>query len=153
MSRSGYVDFDCYDDEHMVNLYRGSVERPLRGSRGQKALVDFIAALDAIPEKKLVKDYFRKECGVCSLGALASYRGVDVSDLEPYVDESDGWVGEVDSVEVGRRLDISKSMASEVMYENDECIFGHETDNERLDRMRNWAMGNLNEKNQAWIKD
>lgn len=141
MSRSGYIECDGYD-EALANLYRGRVARSITGKRGQRALIDFIHALDAMPEKKLVKDSFRKGCGVCSLGALASHRGVDVSDLEPYVDESDGWVGKVDNVEVGKRLDISKSMAAEVMYENDEFVYS-ETEEERWSRMRRWAIRNL----------
>lgn len=135
MSRSGYSD-DC---EHL-GLYRASVARALHGRRGQEALRDFVAALDVLPEKRLAAESFQAGGEVCSLGALAAYRGVDVSDLEPY------HPGEF--VEgAGPRFNIAACMAAEFMYENDECgPWGRaETPEERWVRMRAWAVRHLPE--------
>jgi len=134
MSRSGYTD-DC--ENH--GLYRGTVARAIRGRRGQQALRDFIAALDAMPEKRLASGSFTTENGVCSLGALAQARGVDVSDLNPPHPE-DPWV---DKEAVGRRLNIAECMAAEVMYENDEANYYPETAEARWQRMRAWASARL----------
>lgn len=145
MSRSGYSDDFC-DEYHLYNLYRATVERSMRGKRGQKALRDLVDALDAMPEKKLAPNSFQAERGVCALGALAQTRGVDMSDLNPDEDEWDDYgYASVDLDETGRRLDISRSMAAEVMYMNDEGICHTETDEERWKRMRDWAARNLKE--------
>lgn len=136
MSRSGYGD-DC--DSPACYLYEGHIRRAIRGMRGQRALVDFIHTLDAMPVKELISGSFQTGEGVCSLGALAAHRSVDMSDME-----SDYEDGPVDSVTVGKRLDIAPTMAREVMYENDECA---QSPAERWLWMRRWAVGHLLEAN------
>ena len=134
MSRSGYT----YDEDELSWIYRGSVERAIRGKRGQRALVDFVAALDAMPAKELISNSFSTECGVCALGALAAHRRVDMSDLEV---QSDEWGPDiVDAETVGDRLDIAPSMAREVMFENDEAP---SDPNERWAWMRRWAVSRI----------
>lgn len=143
MSRSGYSE-DC--DDGYVWLYMGSVTRAIKGKRGQKALRDFIAALDAMPKKELIANSFSRECGVCSLGALAGDRGIDMSDLEPrsHPDEPTEYVDEVDAKAVGARLDIAPSMVREVMWAKDEAWYGRaETPADRWSRMRRWAESKL----------
>ena len=75
---------------------------------------------------------------MCTLGALAKLRGVDVSDLEPTDEPYDNEVPTVDSRIVGNRLDIAPSMAAEIMYENDES-WSPETAEQRWERMRRWV--------------
>lgn len=138
MSRSGYSD-DCED----LNLYRGAVERAMAGKRGQKAFRDIVSALDAMPEKVLISASFSRGDDMCTLGALAHKRGVDMSDLEQ--PESDPEYAEwVDSHAVGFRLDIAPSMAAEVMYMNDEHHGSYDSSPEqRWERMRKWAVSKL----------
>lgn len=51
MSRSGYVD-DCEN----LELYRATVERSIKGKRGQAFLRELAAAMDAMPEKVLIAE-------------------------------------------------------------------------------------------------
>lgn len=123
MSRSGYTD-DCEN----VAMWRGQVASAIRGKRGQTMLRDLVAALDAMPEKVLIKGDLVTEDGcVCALGALGQKRGVNLDALDTY-----------DYDELGKTFNIAHQLAQEVMYENDE---GHwkETDEERWARVRRWA--------------
>ena len=137
MSRSGYSE-DC--DGNELWLWRGAVKRAITGKRGQKALTDFVSALDALPVKALVQGSFTTTEGCCSLGALAKYREVDVSDLNPQQEESDPYYAdEVDRDVVSARFDIAPALAAEIMFLNDEAGRGSETGEERWGRMRCWA--------------
>ena len=138
MSRSGYD--EGYDENPICYLWYSIVDRAVKGRRGQRAIVDFINALDAMPVKELIDRSFQTECGVCSLGALAVARGIDMSDLdEEYGDY-------VDAAEVGKRLDIAPSMARQVMFENDEC---GATPSGRWHRMRRLALAKLTTENRG----
>ncbi len=142
MSRSGYGDGgDCEN----IELYRGNVDRAIGGKRGQRALKDIVTALDTMAVKELAAHSFQTEGGgICTLGALAKHRGVDVSDLEP---TNEGDV--VDSGACSRRFDIAPCMASEIMFENDErenyYLGNPETDAQRWTRMRGWALKHTKE--------
>ncbi len=130
MSRSGYD----YDGDGNINLYRGSVERALRGKRGQAFLREMVTALDAMPIKALVADEIVRDSEhVCAMGAVALARGLDVSSL----DAEDG-------AAVGRTLGIAESMAREIAFENDDDFGGgRETPAARWTRMRAWAVAHL----------
>ena len=79
MSRSGYTDY-C---EHL-GLWRGAVERAIRGKRGQAFLREMASALDAMPVKELVaEEIVRDPEHVCAIGAVALARGMDVSMIDP----------------------------------------------------------------------
>lgn len=136
MSRSGYT-----DDPDNLWLYRANVDRALAGRRGQDCLRAIREALDAMPKHELTSESFQQG-GMCTLGALAAHRGVDVSDLEP---EWDGeWGPIVDQEEVARRFGIATCMAAEIMYENDDCggmgiRYEPETPERRWRRMRAWV--------------
>lgn len=54
MSRAGYC--DDLDDPLEHGRWRAQVRSATRGKRGQKLLRDLLDALDAMPEKRLVKD-------------------------------------------------------------------------------------------------
>lgn len=53
MSRSGYS--DDLDSWSMIR-WRGAVTSATRGARGQAFFREMLAALDAMPEKKLIAD-------------------------------------------------------------------------------------------------
>lgn len=60
MSRSGYIDeLDQWD----LIRYRGQVASAIRGKRGQAFLRDLLAALDAMPEKRLIAGTFERDDG------------------------------------------------------------------------------------------
>ncbi len=128
MSRSGYSD-DC----EYVNLYRGRVERAIKGSRGQAFLKELAKAMDEMPEKKLITDELINSKGeMCTIGVVCKLRGLDVSGIDVY-----------DSNRVGSLVDIASSMAAEIEYENDECGYVHETPEQRWVRMRKWVQENI----------
>ena len=139
MSRSGYED-GC-DSDYPVELYRQSVDRALRGKRGQTFLRELATALDAMPVKELIADELvRADGACCTLGVVCKTRGIDVS----HIDYEDPWV-------VGRRLGVATAMAAEIAYMNDEYMprrhFAEdeapETPVQRWERMRKWVSDNL----------
>lgn len=128
MSRSGYSE-DCDN----VNLYRGTVERAISGKRGQAFLQELAAAMDVMPEKRLIANKLIAETGeMCTIGVVCKSRGLDVSKV-------DVW----DADSVGSLVGIARSMAAEIEYENDESGRSDETPEQRWTRMRNWVSENL----------
>lgn len=111
MSRSGYSD-SC--DGWDLIRWRGQVKSAIRGKRGQAFLRELIAALDAMPEKRLVKQEFEADGEVCTLGCIARVRGLDMSKFDP----EDGSVG----YDIGAALGIAQQLAREIMYENDDFV-------------------------------
>lgn len=107
MSRSGYSD----DLEPLeLGRWRGAVRSAIRGQRGQRLLRDLVAALDAMPDKRLASGAFEREDGsVCALGAVAQRRGLAVAGLKVEQPRT-----------VARVFGIARALALEAMYVNDE---------------------------------
>lgn len=126
MSRSGYSE-DC----EMWDLirWRGAVKSGIRGNRGQAFLKEMLAALDAMPQKRLIADELEKDGQVCAMGAVGLKRGIDMS-----------WIDPDDRGQVAETFGISRAMAAEIAYENDDR---HETPEHRWSRMRLWVTENL----------
>lgn len=134
MGRSGYCEDGDY--EH-ANLYRGSVERAIRGRRGQAFLKELLAALDAMPEKKLIEGALVEDSGaVCALGAVAVKRGINTEPLEVEFEE-----GRHD--QIAKAFGIAESMAREIVYMNDEHAWSSETPEKRFERMRQWVASEI----------
>jgi len=133
MSRSGY----CEDDEeNLFGLYRGNIERASRGKRGQKFFRELVAALDALPEKRLIVGALEEQEGaVCALGALRKAKGIPLEPLR----ESD-WDA------LGDAFDVAPMLTQEVMFENDDDFGYHDdtTPEQRWKRMRAWAVAQIN---------
>lgn len=138
MSRAGYSD----DVDHWQMIkWRGQVSSATRGKRGQKMLTDLLAALDAMPEKRLVTGELQTEDGdVCGLGSLGRARGMDMAAIDPE-----------DPDQVARAFDIAAPLAREIVYMNDE-YFEYEyignvqvdiTPEERWTRMRKWVAAQI----------
>lgn len=132
MSRSGYT--DDFDEYGYLVLYRSTVERALRGKRGQAFLRELAAAMDAMTDKALIAgELVRSADGACcAIGAVCKARGMDVSRLD--YDDPD---------RVGHAIGVARSMAAEIAYMNDEYHRGTETPAERWARMRKWVDQNL----------
>lgn len=128
MGRSGYsYDWD-YDNYWGYIRYRGAVKAAFRGKRGQAFLLEMLAALDALPEKKLVAHDLETEDGcVCALGAVGKRRGGDLNKLDPY-----------DMETIAGRFGIADAMAKEIVYENDEGGAASEAPEARYARVRKW---------------
>lgn len=139
MSRSGYSD----DIDHWKLIrWRGQVASALRGARGQKFLRELIAALDALPEKKLVASNFKCEDGVCAFGAVAAARKIDTTRLQRLAElEDDHQLPKA----VSSAFDVAEALAAEVMHINDEDRWpsDHKDDARRWARMRAWAEEHL----------
>ena len=137
MGRSGYVeDFEDEDESGACNLYRGSVERALRGRRGQAFLREMAAALDAMPVKELIANDLVCEDGrVCAMGAVAVARKLDVSKID-----------ETEPEDVAAVFGIARSMACEIAFINDDDFgWKRETSAERFVRVRAWVAALINE--------
>jgi hypothetical protein len=125
MSRSGYVDDWDYDQWSQI-MYRGAVASAIRGRRGQAFLKEMLAAMDALPEKKLIAHELEQEGAVCAIGSVGKARGIDMKDIDPE-----------DSAKVSSIFGIAESMAREIVFMNDEA--NHvDTPERRFDRMYQW---------------
>ena len=130
MSRSGYNE-DIEDNWQLIR-WRGMVASSIRGKRGQKFLTDLLAALDAMPEKRLIRDELESQGEVCAIGALGLAKGIDMADIDPE-----------DPPQVASAFDIAECLAQEVVYENDEGSWQKETPEQRWTRMRKWVAAKI----------
>lgn len=131
MSRCGYSD-DLYPLD--LGRWRAQVASAIRGKRGQRFFADLVAALDALPVKRLVPNELETGGEVCALGALGKARGVDLSELDTE-----------DYEELGAAFNIAHQLAQEVMYVNDEAGVGSrlESPEMRWRIVRDWAARQL----------
>lgn len=136
MSRSGYVD-NCYEWWSHIR-WRGAVASALRGRRGQAFLREMLAALDALPEKKLIAHELVDEYDsntVCAIGAVGRQRGVDLTQLDPE-----------DHDTVAGTFGVAGALAKEIMYMNDEDGSILECSERRWYRMRAWIVSQIKER-------
>jgi hypothetical protein len=137
MSMSGYIDdYDC--DNYSLGLYRGTVTSAARGKRGQEFFKALLAAMDAMPEKRLIAHELETpEGSVCAIGALGKARGVEMKNIDPE-----------DADRVAGTFNIAACLAREVVYMNDEGSGARETPEERWTRMRVWVESQISAKPQ-----
>lgn len=130
MSRSGYS--DDIDDQWGWIRWRGTVASAIRGKRGQAFLTEMLAAMDALPEKKLVAWQLEAEGQVCAIGSVGRQRGVDMTKLDPE-----------DYSRVAHTFGIADPLAQEIVWMNDEDGPFKETPEQRFARMRKWVESKL----------
>ena len=134
MSRSGYSESRSgYSDDldpQELNCWRGAVESATRGKRGQALLREMLAALDAMPVKRLIADELVTEGGeCCALGAVALARKVPGLENEDY-----------DRENMAKMFDVAPALAAEIMFENDQDFsYREETPEQRFTHMRAWV--------------
>lgn len=110
MSRSGYSDDYGDDDPLALGRWRAAVRSAINGKRGQAALRETLAALDAMPEKKLIGESLMTADGeYCTLGVLGAARGLDMQKVDP-----EDWDA------VAELFGIAPAMVREIVFENDE---------------------------------
>ncbi len=145
MSRSGYDD-DIYDcDDNSLYLYRANIDRAFAGRRGQAFLKEMLAAMDTLPDKKLISSLLQEDSGeVCAIGAVGRARGLDMERLNHLADEDDPDLGRF----VAKKFGIAECMAREIMYWNDEAR-RRETPEERFARMRKWIEEQIRKEGKA----
>lgn len=162
MSRSGYSDDYGDDDPLAYGRWQAAVRSAMRGKRGQAFLKEALAVLDAMPDKRLIREhlvfeghqssYGRPEIivggdelvdattghampmgAVCLLGAVGRHRNIDLTNLDP--EDSEG---------VAKAFDIADAMAREIVYWNDEGgPWRGETPEARWIRMRAWVANQI----------
>lgn len=152
MSRSGYT--DDFDDQWGLIMYRGRVTSAIRGKRGQAFLLELLAALDAMPEKRLIAESLKVEEGaVCALGAVAAKRGFEAEKIKHLNNQFDYGAADYVAQEFG----IAEVMTREIVWVNDEAGNGHsevdiydgkrrwypETPEERFERVRAWVVSQV----------
>lgn len=129
MSRSGYSE-DCDNDWSLIR-YRGQVASAIKGKRGQAFLRELTDALDAMPQKRLIRrELWNGE--VCAIGALGVSRGLDMTTLDP------------DDYEyLAKVFGVAHQLVQEIEFENDENSWNAETPERRWERMREWVYHKL----------
>ncbi len=133
MGRSGYS--DDFDDDLALGRWRGQVRSAMRGKRGQSFFRNLVAALDGMPEKRLITSVLQNEGGdVCVLGAALKHAGKECPVSEDEYDFDKDWTA--------AQLDIATQLVQEAVYENDEGVW-KETPEQRWERMRRWASSHL----------
>ena len=125
MSRSGLSD-DGEDNWSFIR-WRGAVKSAIKGRRGQAFLREMLAALDALPEHKLIRNDLEKGESVCALGAVGKARGIDMSGVDPE-----------DCEQVAPLFGIPDALTREIVWMNDEA-FWRDTPEERWTKMRAWV--------------
>lgn len=132
MSRSGYYD-DC-DDNWAHIRWRGQVASAMRGKRGQAFLREILAAMDAMPVKRLITGELEIDGEVCAIGAAGRARGMDMSKIDPEDYDS-----------VAGKFGIAAPLAQEIVFMNDENFDSYwcKTPEERFQKMRAWIVKNL----------
>lgn len=169
MSRSGYTDEEA--EPGQFAMWRGQVANAIRGKRGQQFFRDLVAALDAMPIKRLIQGALEAPDSVCAaatyqggadpmltpcaMGAVGQRRGIDMAWFDPETAEDDpDWVNH----RLSDDFDIAYQLAAEVQWQNDEASIGvrvddpstrwgyryrDETPEERWSRMRAWATSQI----------
>ena len=159
MSRAGYTE-DCDNNWNLIR-WRGAVASAIRGRRGQAFLREMLAALDALPEKRLIAgdlvfdgqgdwwegqiivggDQLVTDRGeiviigeVCAMGAVGRARQLVMSEVDPHDAES-----------VADFFGISGALAKEIAWVNDEDYAYCElnTPEARFRRVRAWVVKHL----------
>jgi hypothetical protein len=134
MSRSGYS--DDYDKQWRFIMWRGAVASAINGKRGQAFLPEMIAALDGLPEKRLIPhDLIKRGAdadNVCAIGSVGLLRGVDMNALDPENYDA-----------IAATFKVAPALVQESEYINDEANYWPETPEARWKRMRDWAEQHL----------
>jgi hypothetical protein len=137
MSRSGYTDigWESREDQWAYIRYRGALNSAIKGKKGQAFLKELLAALDAMPEKKLVAWELESDDGAhCALGVVGANRGIPLKDIDPEDYEA-----------VAKQFGIPESLAREIVFENDDGFYGFREDSPegRWRYMRNWVQSQI----------
>lgn len=111
MSRSGYSDDFGDDDPLELGRYRAQVMSAVRGRRGQALLQELLAALDTMPDKRLVAGELEADGQYCALGLVGQARGLNLTAIDTY-----------DAEALGAKFNIATQLAREIMWVNDDYV-------------------------------
>jgi len=145
VSRGYYGEGDW--DNPAIHLAQSWLDRAIKSKRGQAFLRELIAALDAMPDKRLVRGNFTCADGLCTLGAVGQSRGVDLAPLQRLAariedDPDDGEaIGELNDATAGA-FGVARSLVAEIMWRNDDS---GDDPAVRWKQMRHWAATQIRE--------
>jgi len=137
--RSGYTD---ELDQKELAMWRGQVASAIRGKRGQALLRDCLAALDAMPLKRIIADVLVDgKDDVCLLGAGGKTRNIpDLDKLDPE-----------EHATLGKLFNVAPCLIQEIEWVNDERTrdkwvgdkLVEQTPEERFASVRQWLVENI----------
>lgn len=129
MSRSGYSNEFGDDFNNQMELYRNTVHQAIKGKRGQAFLHELLEALDALPEKRLISESLvTSEGECCALGAIYLKRGISCKERDADADMA------------AKELGIAHCLAAEIVYQNDEGLYGRDiTPEKRWEYIHAWV--------------
>lgn len=147
---------DKGEQELPWEMWCQTVKNALRGRRGQAILAEMRRALLALPEKRLIAGHVVQNGEVCAVGALAAYRlqhgplalsqtflsrycpqAASLAELEEQLAD---WLDDSETTaDFGRELGMTRPVAIELAYQNDEAGWGRETPEERYRRVLRWV--------------
>ena len=132
MRRSGYTE-SCEGWE--LIRWRGAVASAIRGKRGQAFLREMLAAMDGLPQKRLIVGNLEEGAEVCALGSVGRIRGMDMSAIN-YEDAHD----------VAQAFGIPRALAAEIEFINDDDFcWQNITPEQRFESVRKWIISKLAE--------
>lgn len=134
MERSNYSE-DCEGWD--LIRWRGAVKSAIRGKRGQAFLREMLETLDAMPEKRLVKDALVTPQGeVCAMGSVMVKRGIDASAIDCY-----------DANRIADLVGVSPALVREIEFINDDAwtYSTPMTDERRWEIVRAWVANHVKE--------
>ena len=130
VGRAGYYDDGDIDAlEH--GRWRAQVASTIRGRSGQAFLRELVAALDALPEKRLIANELEMDGNVCAIGSVGLQRGIEMSKLDP----EDPWA-------IAGAFGITHQLVREIEFMNDESGW-NQTPEQRWTSMRAWAVSQI----------
>jgi hypothetical protein len=123
--RIGYSEDEEFGGQ--FELWQANCRRSLKGKKGQAALRELEAALLAMPDKRLIAGKLQDADGeVCSLGALAKYKGHALLADECEEGEYDEYDLSGEMEEFGVELGMLRLVAWKVVEKNDVAFDGME---------------------------
>lgn len=137
MSRSGYS--EDYENNWDLIIWRGAVASAIKGKRGQAFLRELLEALDAMPDKRLIREELVCDGQVCALGSIGVKRGVEgLEKIDPY-----------DHDTLSSTFGIAKALIQEIEYVNDDegPYWGCELPETRWMRVRQWVTQQIKKEN------
>lgn len=138
MSRSGYTD-DCVN----VALWRGAVDKALKGKRGQAFLRELRDTLLAMPLKSLIEGSLAdaQAPGVCAMGSVMVAReersGMGHDEAMQCIESR--YPDPEEHERIASSMGIAQAMVREISYVNDDDDGPGETGEQRYRRVLRWA--------------
>lgn len=116
--RSNYT--EDYENEWQNIMWRGQVASAIRGKRGQALLRELVETLDAMPDKRLIRDELVADAPafvppefarpmVCALGAVGIKRGIELKEIDPE-----------DYNRIAETFNIAQQLVREIEWVNDD---------------------------------